>query len=289
MAFNLSKSLMVIAVAAVTACGAKTDTGRNANPELWPGDGSGQTPGITGSTDSELASKCFQKSAAKAPDGLKILCDNEIGGNPAFAKLHKILCADNKMIAALSEPSCGWSGAASTLNQHLYFFEMEPDKQKNYQDVHASIVHVPVSVDRFMHPLRIAFENYDEFKAQGYQWLAGTREHRNLSGTKWEQGIQYRFRANKDLYDIGYQGSNTLYQVDQDTFLHLNYATGDYARIVSFAQIVLYKKLPDNTALSVKLEHREVSSQGLYDRAKKTGLEMTRELMEKGYRNATKQ
>ena len=100
--------------------------------------------------------------------------------------------------------------------------------------------------------------------------------------------IRDRFRAFKELYDIGYQGTNTLYRLGPDTYLHLNYATGDYVRIMEFAQIVIYRGNPDGTATSVKLEHRKVKSQGLYDRAKKSGFEMTRELMEKGVKNATK-
>jgi hypothetical protein len=285
MAAKLPKLLLLTLLGGLLSCGPKTNTGRNADPSQWPMDPSAQADG---QESKELSTRCFQKAASALPPSLQTLCENDIKTNPAFSKLHSVLCADKKLISSLSDTSCGWDGNASTLNRYIHVYEMESDKQKDYEDVHASIVKVPVAIERFMKPLRLAFENYDEFKSQGFQWLSGTREHRNLSGTTWEQGIKYRFRANKDLYDIGYQGTNTLYTLDENTFIHLNYATDDFARIISFSQLVIYQSRPNNTGITIKLEHRKVSSQGLYDRAKKSAMEMTRELMEKGYKNATK-
>ncbi len=285
MAANLPKLLMLTVLTGLLSCGPKTTTGRNADPSQWPEDPSTQSGG---QESKELSSRCFQKAASKIPPSLQTLCENEIKNNPAFSKLHAVLCIDKKLISSLSDASCGWDGNPESLNRFIHVYEMESDKQKDYQDVHASIISVPVAIERFMKPLRLAFENYDEFKSQGFQWLSGTREHRNLSGTTWEQGVRYRFRANKDLYDIGYQGTNTLYTLDENTFVHLNYATDDFARILSFSQVVIYQSLPNDKGIAIKLEYRKVSSQGLYDRAKKSAMDMARELMEKGYRNATK-
>ena len=290
MIFNNLITLTLLSVSMMLSCGAQTKTGRNADPSQWPFDptaedsGAGQGPG----TSNELAATCFERKSRDIPEGLGRLCENEIKTNPAFARLHKILCEDRQIFSALTVTKCGWNGAASTINQHIHYYEVEQDIQKDYEDVHGSIVYVPVPIEKFMSPFRLAFENFDKFKADGFQWVAGTREHRNLSGTKWEEGINYRFRANKDLYDIGYQGNIRLYDLGPDTYAHLNYATGDLARILEFAQIVIYKRQPNNTTMSIKLEHRKVSSQGLFDRAKKTSHELTREIMEKGLKNAEK-
>lgn len=291
MIFNALATLLVLSLSLTCSCGAKTNTGRNADSSQWPLDpdesvidGAGRGTGPA----NDRAVNCFETSSKDIPQSLRALCESEIKPNPSFSKLHQILCVEGKLFPSLNKPSCGWDGSLPTINNHLYYYEMEKDTHKDYQDVHASILHIPVPVKKFMIPFRLAFEDFDQFKAQGYQWVSGTREHRNLSGTTWEQGVNYRFRANKELYDIGYQGSTKLFELGPNTYAHINFATGDFARILEFAQIVIYSAQPDNSTVTIKLEHRKVSSPGLYERAKKTGLELTRELMEKGFKNATK-
>ncbi len=291
MVFNVLRLLIVITMPLTLACGAKTNTGRNADSSQWPKDPDADVIdgiGRGGTSPNGRAANCFEQSSREAPESLRTLCDHEIKSNPAFNKLHNVLCVEGKLFSSLNKPTCGWNGTMATINHHIYYYEMEQDTQKDYQDMHASILRVQVPVTKVMIPFRLAFENFEQFKAQGFQWVSGTREHRNLSATTWEQGINYRFRANKELYDIGYQGTTKLYDLGSNTFAHLNFATGDFARILEFAQIVIYKGQADGSTMTIKLEHRKVSSQGLYDRAKKTGLELTRELMEKGFKNATK-
>jgi hypothetical protein len=269
-------------VLAFAACGPRIDTGRNHDPSQWP-----VTPPESESGNARGSSSCFESTPSSIPSELQALCTAELKSNAVFAKIAPILCDQGKMLTAINNPSCGWDGSPRNMNNYLHRFYTEKDTTKDYEDVAASIVHAPVSADRYTRPISLAFENYEEFKRQGFQWTAGTREIKNLSSTKWEQGIQYRFRADKDVYEVGYQGQTKRYQLSPTLSAQINYATGDFERITKFAQVVLFSEQPDHSTLALRLENRAVSSQGLFERAKKSALELDYEALEKGYRNAT--
>ena len=274
------------------SCGNETNTGRNADPAKWPtapqnnseqNSEQNENPGRGSANQS-----CFESTTREIPDAIAKICAENIQPEPAYKGLYPIICEQGKVIASFNRPSCGWDGNLQTINRYIHHYYVQPDKTQDYEDLHASFVHAPVPLQKYMFAVRLAFENFDEFKRLGYQWVAGTREHRNLSGTTWEQGVNYRFRVEKEQYDIGYQGYNKLYQISPTLFMHLNHATGDFARIAAFAQIVFYQEQADGSTVSFKIEHRRVSSHGFYDLAKKTSAETVRDVMEKGYRNATK-
>jgi hypothetical protein len=288
MVFLINHLILITLLPGIAACGVKTDTGRNGDPNAWPESDNlpvsdSGSPSNTGETDS-----CFSKPDAAIPTVVDTFCSAHLKTNPSFRGLHKILCEEKKLWRAMESKTCGWTGQLGNIKKHMHFYAMEQDQSKDYADIHASIIRTPVSLERLMTPVRLAFENYPEFKRLGYRWLDGTREHVNLSNTTWEQGVQYRFRATKESYELGYQGHNTLYKLDEQTFVHLNYATGDYERILEFAQVVVYRRVSEGSSLVIKLEQRKVQSSGLYAFAKKTGYSLTRELMEKVYSNATK-
>ena len=268
----------------LTACGPRVNTGRNDDPASWRTDEESPSRG----SDSSSNQACFESTLTSIPAEIQSLCSDAIKGIAELSNLYPILCEQGKMLTALNQPTCGWDGAPQTMNNFLHRFYTEKDTTKDYEDITASIVHAPASADRYKLPVRLAYENFDEFKRQGYQWTAGTRENKNISGTTWEQGIQYRFRADKDVYEVGYQGYTKLFTLSPTMSAQLNHATGDFERIKKFAQIVLYSEQPDHSTLILRLENRAVSSQGLFERAKKTALELDREAMEKGFKNATK-
>lgn len=282
---------IITATFALSACGSKIDTGRNADPTLWPKSSEetdttetkppGSQPGLNGTN-------CFDAATTEIPETITKLCQEHLKPEPAFEKLYPIICEQGKVIAAFDHPECGWDGNPTSIRRHYHHYYEQKDKTLDYEDIHASFVTVPAPSAKFMGAVRLVFENYDEFKRQGFQWVAGTREHRNLSGTKWEEGIRYRFRADKEAFEIGYQGFNKLYQLGPNLWVHLNHATGDFARITHFSQVVFYRQHPDQTSSSFKLEHRKIRSQGYYDIARKSGSELITDVMQKGYRNATK-
>ncbi len=277
------------------ACGTKVDTGRNGQPIVAEKTATPSNPDAPdlnnpGSPDvvASPSGSCLKKTTSTIPEELVKLCADSIKSEPGFKDLHPILCEKGHLIAILNRPNCGWDGTPSTMKQFMVHYSMNTDPALDYEDVNASALHVPVTVDKVLRGVRLAFENYPEFKLQGYQWIEGTREQRNLTGKTWEDGVEYRFRADKGLYEIGYQGVNKLYQLSPTLFVHLNRATGDFERIAEFSQIVLYQQQSDNSTLVLKLEHRRIKSTGLYTLAKKSAAELLSDLMKKGYTNATK-
>lgn len=284
MRFMLIQGFTLLAITG--ACGAKVDTGRNADPSKWPN--AQNTPDQTTATDS-LRSKCFLSKADMIPQEFKDLCDRELSTNDAFKDLVPILCDSGHLLAAMDTPECGWNGNASSPKiKFVHRYYMQKDTSQDYEDITSSIIRTPVSLTSYTDVVRLAFENFDEFKNRGYQWTSGTRENRNLSGTKWEDGINYRFRADKESYEVGYQGLVKYIQLTPTLAVHINRATGDYERIKKFAQIVIYRELPDQSTLTMRLEHRKTQSSGLFEIAKKSALDLDFEAMEKGYSNATK-
>jgi hypothetical protein len=289
---NVTRNLIaaiLLGAACVGACGADIKTGRNADPKRWPNAENTPSSDRQGTGDLNAPrSSCFDALPNSIPTEFKQFCDNVLKPQAELKELYPRLCDEGFLVGRLKSPSCGWNGDPARMRAFMHHYAMQKDTTKDYEDVNASITHAPVPLERYMHPVRLAFENYDQFKTEGYQWVAGTREHRNLSATTWEQGIQYRFRADKVEYEIGYQGHMRLYQLTPDLFVHVNYATGDFARIAQFAQVMLYSRQSDQSTLAIKIEHRRVTSQGLYDLAKRSAADMAKDVMEKGYKNAIK-
>jgi hypothetical protein len=279
-------SCALVATATIAACDPHVDTGRNSDPGAWP---TGPTGQDQNTETSGMRATCFLSGPENFPDEIKTLCDSELRATEEFSSLVPILCDSGHLLNALDKPQCGWDGQTSASKLrfiHRYF--TQKDKTKDYEDVTSSIIHTPVAMLTYTGMVRMAFENFDEFLRRGYQWASGTRENRKLSGTNWEDGVSYRFRADKDVYEVGYEGRIRYHQLTPTLGIHLNRAVGDFERIKKFAQIVLYSQLPDNTTLTIRLEHRQISSSGLFDLAKKSALELDYEAMEKGYANATK-
>ena len=272
--------------ATILACDPRVDTGRNADPGAWPTGPAGDDQGTRGDG---LRATCFLTGPENFPEALKQICDTELRPTPEFSELAPILCDSGHLLNAIDKPQCGWDGQSqSPKKRFIHRFFTQKDKTQDYEDITSSIIHTPVTMATYTNMIRLAFENFDEFQRQGYQWASGTRENRNLSGTKWEDGVSYRFRADKDVYEVGYEGRIRYYQLTPTLGIHLNRAVGDFERIKKFAQIGIYSQLPDNTTLTIRLEHRQISSNGLFDLAKKSALELDYEAMEKGYNNATK-
>jgi hypothetical protein len=273
-------------MATFLACDPNVDTGRNADPGAWPSAPSGddQTMNSGG-----MRGTCFLTPPENFPDEIKKLCDRELRGTTEFSELVPILCDSGYLLNAIDKPECGWGGQSSNSKSHyIHRYFTQKDKTQDYEDVTSSIIHTPVTMETYTNMIRMAFENFDAFLRRGYQWASGTRENRNLSGTKWEEGVNYRFRADKDVYEVGYEGRIRYFQLTPSLGMHINRATGDFERIKKFAQIVIYSELPDRTTITIRLENRQIQSSGLFDLAKKSALELDFEAMEKGYANATK-
>lgn len=281
---NFILSLFTLSIFA--SCTPQIDTGRNADPETWPN----RSQGDEDITDSGgLRSACFLTPPETVITEIKSLCDHEIRAHQEFSDLAPILCESGYLLNAIDKPQCGWDGQSQApKKQFIHRYFTQQDRSKDYEDITSSIIRTPVSIETYTRVIKMAFENFDEFLRQGYQWASGTRENRNLSGTKWEDGVSYRFRADKDVYEVGYEGRIRYYQLTPTLGIHLNRAVGDFERIKKFSQIGIYSQLPDNTTLTIRLEHRQISSNGLFDLAKKSALELDYEAMEKGYANATK-
>lgn len=277
-----ASSFLLLAV----ACGQKVDTGRNNDPSTWPRQNSQDEQG---KAPSALRSECFLQKSEALPQELKTVCDNELRPLPEFKELVAVICDSGHLLSALDKPHCGWDGAASNAKtRYIHRFFTQKDTSQDYEDVTSSIIRTPVTLAKYTSVVKLAFENYDEFKRQGYQWTSGTRENRNLSSTTWDEGVRYRFRADKDVYEVGYEGQIKYIQLTPTLGMHFNRATGDFERIKKFAQVVLYSQLPDQSTLTIRLEHRQTQSSGLFDLAKKSALELDFEAMEKGFSNATK-
>jgi len=271
----------------LTACGPHVNTGRNSDPNKWP------NPPATGedaaSDPTGLNSTCFATKSNSIPENIKKVCDGELRTTAEFKNLVPILCDDGMLISALDKPECGWDGQPSnSKNRYIHRYYIEKDTSKDYEDITSSIIHIPGTINALTNIMRLAFENFDEFKRRGYQWTSGTRENRNLSGTTWDQGVKYRFRADKEAYEVGYEGHIKFLQLTPTLAIHLNRATGDFERINHFAQILIYSQLPDSSSLAIRLENRKIASNGLFNLAKKGAVQLDMEAMEKGYSNATK-
>jgi hypothetical protein len=270
----------------VIACEPKIDTGRNGDPGSWPTAPSGdnQTAPVGG-----LKSTCFLTPAEKTPDEIKKLCDEDLASMAELSELRSILCEAGYLLNAIDKPQCGWDGNLDTSkNRFIHRYFTQSDKSKDYEDVTSSVIRVPVTLTTYTEIIRLAFENFDEFTRRGYQWASGTRENRNLSQNSWQDGLSYRFRADKDVYEVGYEGHIRYYQLTPSLGIHVNRAVGDFERIKKFAQIIIYNQLEDDSTLIIRLEHRQIQSSGLFDLAKKSALELDFEAMEKGHANATK-
>jgi hypothetical protein len=281
---------VAVAVAGHAGCRPAIDTGRNADPSRWPQSDDATDPANSAPNEGlrTPGSPCFASKSPQLPSELKQLCENVIKPQQELTQLYTELCIQGHLVGLLKSPRCGWDGNPGHIRSFMHHYFMQKDTSKDYEDINSSITHAPVTLDKYLRPVQLAFENYEQFRSEGYQWVAGTREHRNLSGTTWVEGINYRFRADKVEYEVGYQGRMQLYKLTPDLYVHINYATGDFARITHFAQIMLYSRQSDQSTLALKLEHRRVASQGLYDLAKRSAAEMARDVMEKGYKNAIK-
>lgn len=288
----------VASLALLSNCGNKIDTGRNSDPSQWPsptatGSNTGEAnpEGTNGNTTGErgtLTSRCFELKTTKIPTEIAKICADNIKPVAELKELYPLICEQGYLISLLQKPECGWDGTPATMKRHTHHYSVQTDPAKDYEDVHATITHAPVSVSKYLVAPRLAYENFDEFKRLGFQWMAGTKEQKNLSGTTWENGVVYSFRADKGEYELGYKGTSKLYQLSSTLYAVLNYANGDFARIAAYSQIIFYQEQPDHTTISVSLAHRRISSPGLYDIAKKSCAEQLKDMFEKGYKNAIK-
>ena len=268
------------------ACGPRVETGRNDDPRTWQ---SSSGDSETTTDPNGIKARCFLAKPDSVPNEIKAVCDQELRTNEAFARLVPLLCDQGNLLAALDKPECGWNGPTSSSKQrYIHRFYTEADTTKDYEDVTSSIIHTPVTMNTFTGVVRMAYENFEEFRRQGYLWTSGTRENRNISGTTWDEGVQYRFRADKEAYEVGYEGITKFIQLTPTLAVHVNRATGDFERITKFAQVVIYRELPDHTTLTIRLENRQIASGGLFGLAKKGAQELDLEAMEKGYSNAVK-
>ncbi len=292
-----TRSLFIAFISSVVlaaSCGTTINTGRNATPVKQPVDqaetpeqSSEQSPSGP-NAESGQVTPCFSRTTKNIPENLVKLCNETIKPDASYKELYPIVCEQGRLVAILNSPKCGWDGSPSTLKRFKTFYSMSTDPTLNYEDVNSTVIHAPAPIGNVLKSFRLAFENFPEFKLQGYQWIDGTREQRNLTGKTWEQGVEYRFRADKGLYEIGYQGVNQLYQISPTLFVQLNRATGDYERVAAFSQMAMYQQLADNTTMIIKLEHRTINSPGLYNLAKVSASELLVDFMKKGYANAIK-
>ncbi|MCX6126124.1 MAG: hypothetical protein NTV34_15440 [Proteobacteria bacterium] len=221
---RLSVIVLITSITALyySACGARVDTGRNQNPNEWPRDEgsnqngpgtissptSGRSPNESPETNgSPIAGSCFRTEASVLMPALQKLCDENIKINPLLAKIHEYLCVKKFLLSALHQKSCGWHGDPTSLMRHISIYEREPETSgRDYEDVHATILNPPVAAPVYLNFMRLAFENYSEFKRQGFQWISGTRESTNLNQGTLESGVKYKFRVDREAYELGYSG-----------------------------------------------------------------------------------
>lgn len=291
-------------VLALHSCGATVETGKNNDPGKWPqpplsptSDIEGQTPeteddapGTTVTSGTALSTSCFRSESTELPTKLHTMCDGVLKADPKLVKVHYYLCVKKFLVNALDVSACGWRGDAKNIINYTKVYEREPESSgKNYEDVHATIISPQVPATKFIEFVRLAFENYKEFKNRGYFWLAGTRENTNLNQGTLESGVRYRFRLEKDAYELGYAGHIKLIPLDENTWIQVNVADSDFVRVQHLAQVTLIKRQPDNTVVVAKLEHKIVdSSGGLYNRAWKGAIEVMKDLMIKTWDSITR-
>ena len=281
------------AIMLLANCGNKIDTGRNSDPTKWPsrGDGNSSANGTDQQSDGgrgTSVNSCFAIKSSAIPAEISNFCASEIKPIKELNELHSIMCEQGYLVSLLRKPGCGWDGNPQTMKRYAHHYSVQTDHSKDYEDVNATIIHAPVPLSKYLMAPRLAYEDFDEFKRQGFQWMAGTKEQKNLSGTTMENGIHYSFRADKGQYELAYHGIAKTFQLTPTLSVLLNYGNSDFARIAAFSQIVFYQEQADHSTLSVRLEHRRISSQGLYDLAKKSCAEQLKDMFEKGYKNAVK-
>ena len=303
-------SLVLIGSITAFSCGPKIDTGRNENPNQWqngdsnntgadPHSGSGESdsgnsegndkPGAHPSGNQVTKSSCFKTTSKDLSVNLKKICSEYIQPNSFLSKVSQYICVDGYLTPALTQPKCGWQGNAANIEQFIHVYEREPETSGNdYEDIHATMVHAPVSASKFLEFVRLAFEDYAGFKARGFQWISGTRDTINLNAGKFDSGILYRFLVDTASYDLAYSGRIQLFQIDEKTWLHVNYADHDFKRVKLFEQAVFYHDVGDGSSLILKFEHKAVESKGLYRIARNASTDMMQDFMKKSWSNALK-
>jgi hypothetical protein len=289
----------------LTSCSPSVDTGRNDTPEDWEEgsvDSPFQTTGTPPSSDNSPStsdeatntnnqrrpSKCFDPSTNDLPETVLGLCRDVIAPVPALAKIHEFFCQRKHLLNAFQNKECGWTGDESKLRRSMRIFERAPESAGgDYEDIHATIVNVPMDAESYTKIVGLAFEDYASFKSKGYQWVSGTRDNRNLNGGRFDSGIDYNFMVEKEAYELGYNAHIQLYKLADGLWIHVNYATGRFVRIKYLGQIAIYAEQADGSTNVIKLEHKAVESRGgLYNRAYKAALELIEDFMRKVRFNA---
>ncbi|MCX6116518.1 MAG: hypothetical protein NT027_03180 [Proteobacteria bacterium] len=278
----------VLLLGCLQACGNKVETGRNEDPSEWPkstelsGDGGQEPPKNPQDNVANNGSKakCFTTESETLPSKLKDICATVVSTNPRLEKINQYLCTKKLFVGNLKQPTCGWNGDANLVSKYYHRYELEPDNSGNdYEDVHATIVHASVSAKQFVDIVRLAFQDFQAFNSKGLKWVRGTKSNSNLNNGTFESGIDYAFRAETEAYPFGYNGRIQLFEIDNSTWLHLNYSTTDHQRISHFSQATIYSKISETNALVFKLEHKKIESTGLYTRVKKTAYDAAIDFM----------
>ena len=295
-------------IALLAACGPKVDTGRNANPRSdgldsetgGPGGGpNGQGPGGqvgpggqdgNGGSGSGLAdATCFTTETKNIPDALAKVCNEYIKPNALLGKVYDHLCVKGHMLAVMDQPACGWQGDEASIKQFMYTYEREPESSgKDYEDTHATIMHISKPAAKVIYFDRLIFEDYARFKSEGFLWISGTRESVNLNNSTLEKGLLTRSRIDKDIYELGYSGRVQLFQIDSKTWMQVLYADSDFIRVKGLEQINIFHDLPDGTSMVLKIEHKSIESKNLYNRAWKGAIDIALDIMRKSWSNANK-
>lgn len=293
-------------VALVAACGPKVDTGRNAtpipeeltdqtggangaDPNVGPG---GAIPGgqvVDGPSSTVADAACFTAETKNFPESFVKICNDYIKPNALLGKVYDHLCVKGHLLAVMDQPTCGWGGDEATIKQFMYTYERVPESSgKDYEDTHATIMHLPAPTSKVLKFVRLVLENYPQFKAEGYKWIDGTRESVNLNNSTLDKGLLTRSRIDKDVFELGYSGRVQLFQIDSKTWLQVLYADNDFVRIKGVEQANIFRDLPDGSSMVLKIEHKSVESKNLYNRAWKGAIEIALDIMKKTWFNANK-
>jgi hypothetical protein len=300
----------------LVGCSTKVDSGRNSDPGHWQTDDSqsgqdqsntgqstsnGQTStGTNSSNSSEQATNlaagqtvsgrsCLRAAATELSSPFKQLCETEIAAQPVLNPLADYICNKKYLSSVASMKTCGWDGSPGNEKLNYVRYEEEPKGTANpYYEIHATMLHVPVSAERMTRIVGAAFENFTAFKAKGFLWHKATDENSNINGGKFDAtGLRYRFRAHTDTYEYGFGGSIRLIKLDDHTWAHINISDGEYNRIIGMQQIAIYAELPDHSSIVAKIERKVVESNGLYDRVRSTAYEAATDFMNIMFTNAT--
>ena len=287
----------LVAFPFLLSCQPKIDTGRNDSPQTWPADDSqinddGQqspsdNPQQNGNQAVSLhAGGCFDRTTATLAPDVKSFCDNQLSGNPLFSNLHNHICKQGHLVAVLGHGECGWNGSLATMMRYIHVYSREPQTTgKNYNDIHATISNPKVSAAEYMRVIRLAFEDYNALLAQGKKWIPGTTEQTNLNHGNSDTGVDYRFRIDRDVYTLGYNAHFQMYKLSDHLWVHLNYATGEFVRVTKFVQVTFYQELADGTVQVMKIEDKEIESQGLYVAARSGSNELMKDFFIMAWKN----